>query len=188
MYLEQDAFASGQILSKIWLAETLEAVVKHQEITQPLKILLIGGWYGLTNLILRIRKNIKIENVVSIDIDKNANFVAEKINETWIWQNNSFKTVNSDANNYSYSADEFDLIINTSVEHIDSKEWFNNIHQGSLICLQSNDMDHEDHCGNHKSLSEFKQDFPLEEIFYEGVKSFQYTDKCFKRYMLIGKK
>jgi hypothetical protein len=46
MLLDKDAFSSGQIGSKIWLAEELETVVKHYQtqglFMQPLRILLLG--------------------------------------------------------------------------------------------------------------------------------------------------
>lgn len=186
MFLDDDAFASGQILSKIWLAETLEQVVKYQNITDPLKILILGGWYGQLHLIFRLRKNLKIDRTTNIDIDPAVKEISEKINETWIWQNKKFETVIADANDFEYSKDDYNLIINTSVEHLKGRSWFENIPLGSLVVLQSNDMPHDDHVGNHKSLNEFSEEFEMSEKYYDGVKSFQYPNKFFKRFMIIG--
>lgn len=188
MHLDQDAFASGQILSKLWLAETLEDVIKYQDITDPLRILILGGWYGQLHLILRIRKNLKINYTTSLDLDPDVQKTAELLNETWVWQSRKFTAVTDDANKFSYAATDFNLVINTSVEHMQSRQWFDNIPSGTLVVLQSNDMAHDDHHNNHKSLQEFVDEYKMSEYYYDGVKAFSYPDQMFKRYMIIGKK
>ena len=44
MQLNPDAFSSGQILSKIWLAEELENVIAAEAIPEPLTVAALGGW------------------------------------------------------------------------------------------------------------------------------------------------
>jgi hypothetical protein len=188
MQIDRDVFASGQILSKLWLAETLEAVIAHQEIADPLKILILGGWYGQLHLIFRIRKKLKIDHTTSIDIDPEVKAVADAINETWVWQSGKFSAITGDANNFSYSNNDFNLVINTSVEHIESNDWFENIPSGTLVVLQSNNMRHDDHHNNHQSLQEFLEEYKMSEYYYDGVKAFSYPDQMFKRYMIIGRK
>lgn len=183
MLVDQDAFSSSQILSKIWLVETLEDILRYKEIKNPLKILVLGGWYCLTNLIIRLRKNIKIDKVINVDIDADACDVAKKLNETWVWQN-QFESLVYNVNIYQHSG--FDVIINTSVEHLETNEWFENIPKDTIVVLQSNDMKHDDHYNNHKSLNDFIENYPLTDILYDGVKMFQYKDHSFQRYMIIG--
>ena len=60
MLLDKDAFSSGQVLSKLWLAEEVEKVVINNSLPQPLSILCFGGWYGVINFILRSSSNINI--------------------------------------------------------------------------------------------------------------------------------
>lgn len=184
--MDFDAFSSGQILSKLWLAEELENVIKYNDLNQPRKILCLGGWYGLTNFILRIRNNIEIEKFRSIDIDQTACDIADKINNSWEWQQWQFKSFCDDANMYSYTKNDFDTVINTSVEHIESTDWFDRIPQRTLIALQSNNMPHKDHAANHRSLKEFVDSFPLNETLFQGEKLFQYADWSFRRFMTIG--
>lgn len=188
MYLNRDAFTSGQILSKLWLAETLEDVIVSQNITDPLRILILGGWYGQLHLILRIRKKLKIDYTTSLDIDQEVEKTAELLNETWVWQSRKFSAVTADANDFLYSKENYNLIINTSVEHIKTRLWFENIPQGTLVVLQSNDMVHDDHYNNHQSLQEFVNEYKMSEYYYDGVKAFSYPDQMFKRYMIIGRK
>lgn len=189
MQIDKDAFSSGQVLSKLWLAEKLENYLEiNQKINQEFNILALGGWYGILHFILRCRSKIKISSYRNLDIDPSVADISEGINEAWLWQNWKFKTVTVDANDYEYSIDQHNLIINTSVEHIDSKKWFNNIPESALVILQSNDMEHSDHSSNHTSLENFVSDFSLSEIFYTGQKLFQYDQNSFRRFMLIGRK
>ena len=182
--MDLEAFSSGQVVSKLWLAQELEPIARTY--ANPAKIVLIGGWYGMLNLILKTRSNMFIESVRSIDIDADACAIADKINDTWVWQNWKFKSICANANDYDYT--DFNLIINTSVEHIDTHQWFDRIPNGCLVALQSNDMAHEDHCRNHGSLDDFIKDFSLSEILYSGSRHFEYPEWGFNRFMIIGKK
>jgi len=188
MYLDKDAFASGQILSKLWLAETLEKVIENNDLNKDLNILNLGGWYGILHFIFKCRNKLKIVKYLNLDLDQQACEVSEQLNETWVWQNWKFKSLTYDANMFEYTIDDFNVIINTSVEHIDSKQWFDNIPKNSLVILQSNNMPHDDHVQNHSTLEEFLDSFPLNELLYHGQKLFQYDDQSFRRFMLIGVK
>lgn len=188
MHLDKDAFASGQVGSKIWLAENLENCVSklnlQGEFIHSLKIVMLGGWYGVTNFILQSRKNLNIEYVRSVDIDAEACANADLLNENWVWKNWQFKSMCQDAN-YTELFD-YDIIINSSIEHIPTLQWWENIPEGKLVVLQSNNMIHDDHVFNHSSQEEFSQDFDLTTTLYLGEKLFQYTDWQFKRFMKIG--
>ena len=186
MNIDTDAFSTSQVLSKIWLAEKLEQVIEYQDVLEPLNILILGGWYGVLNFILRSRARLKIQSVRSLDIDNIACETADLINKAWVWQNWQFKSICGDANNFQYTKKEFNLVINTSVEHIESKEWFDNIPSKTLVVLQSNNMNHNDHCYNHDSLESFMKDFKLSDVYYSGEKLFEYPSWNFTRYMIIG--
>jgi hypothetical protein len=47
-----DAFSSGQILCKLWLAEELEKVIAAEAVPEPLTVAALGGWYGMMNLMV----------------------------------------------------------------------------------------------------------------------------------------
>jgi hypothetical protein len=188
MEIDKDAFSTSQVLSKIWLAEKLEEVVKYNDITNPLRILCLGGWYGLTNFILRSRNNLLIESFRSVDIDEAACTNADLINKAWEWQSWQFKSIVADANTFHYTLDEFDVVINTSSEHMGSTQWFDNIPDGMLTIIQSNNMPHDDHCHNHTSVEDLSKEFPLKTMLFEGTRHFSYPDWSFDRYMIIGEK
>lgn len=188
MNLDKDAFSSGQVESKIWLAEELEECILELNFqgmfSQPLKIATIGGWYGILNFIIQSRKILSIDYVRSIDIDQEACNNADLVNELWVWKNWKFKALCRDANDFEYF--DFDIIINSSIEHIPTKQWWNNIPEGKVVVLQSNDMAHDDHVHNHSSLEEFSKEFPLSNTLFEGSKFFDYKDWSFTRFMKIG--
>jgi len=185
MIVDKDAFSSGQIASKIWLAKELEKIIEREG-NPALDILCLGGWYGITNFILQTRGNLTINKFRSIDIDPAVETVADTINNLWEWESWRFKAVTGDANQFQYCIDDFNLVINTSVEHIDSTAWFENIPKGSFIVLQSNDMKHEDHSHNHESLDDMVDDFPIDQLLYKGELEFNYPEWGFKRFMIIG--
>jgi hypothetical protein len=186
LYLDKDCFSSSQIHSKIWLAETLETVLNENPISHPLSILVLGGWYGLLNFIIRSKNKIPVSRLRSLDIDPIACEYADIVNEAWLWKEWEFKSICADANQYEYTFDDYNVIINSSVEHIETDQWFLNIPNNAIVVLQSNNMPHDDHSRNHNTLDEFIKDFPMSKILYQGEKLFEYPDWKFSRFMIIG--
>lgn len=178
--IDKDAFSSGQISSKIWLCEQLE----HSNIKCK-HIAIYGGWYGITAFLILSRNNLPVEKITSYDIDPQCQDVADMINENWVWKNWKFKAYTYDCNKLSSEAD---LIINTSTEHFESLDWYNNIPQGTFIALQGNNMPHDDHKVICSTLNEFCEQFSVSQILYKGQLDFEYQTWRFSRYMLIGVK
>jgi hypothetical protein len=182
--LTVDAFSAGQIESKIWAAEELERVAAH---TFNLRISILGGWYGLLHFILKSRGKQTIDWCRSYDLDPMACSVANVINNTWEMQDWKFRAIPKDANTLVYN-DGTNCVINTSTEHFDSQEWFNNIIKGTLCVLQGNNLIIEDHVNRPESLEHFKSMFPLQTILFEGEKYFDFEKDSYTRYMIIGHK
>lgn len=187
--MQFDAFSSGQIESKVWLVKTLERIIEEQGKASPggWHIWILAGWYGVTNFIIRTRGRIPISKVRSFDSDPECEPIADKINSLWVWQQWAYKALTQDINTLDYS-DPPDLVINSSVEHIHGRDWWDRIPKGTMVCLQSTDMRHEDHSYTFKNLEEFCGAFPFSEPHYQGQKLFQYDEWGFTRYMIIGRK
>lgn len=183
LYELKDAFSSGQISSKIWLCEELEKNFKQID-----KIWIYGGWYGLTALLLKTRDKIAIQEIKSYDKDPSCEPIADLFNENWVWQKWQFKAFTADVNSLKPKYDEVDLIINTSVEHFEDNTWWVNIPEGTVVALQANNMNHENHSSIYNSADQFISRFPMAETFYAGEKEFVYPNWKFTRYMLIGMK
>jgi len=177
--VNKDAFSSGQIGSKLWLVEQLEKSFESID-----SISIYGGWYAVTAFLLLTRNNIKINKIKSIDVNPECESVADMINEFYVWQNWKFKAFTADCNKMLY--EPADLIINTSTEHFDSTAWFDNIPEGTCVALQGNNMIHDDHYSQFKSLTHFKKTYKLQNYLFLGEKKFKYPNWSFTRYMSIG--
>jgi len=181
MDINKDAFSSGQITSKLWLCRELE---KLNHVSKETWI--YGGWYATTAFLLLSRENYQVNNIRSFDADSGCESIADMINENFLCQNAKFKAYTKDCNTISevYA----DCIINTSTEHFDSNDWFDNIPAGTLVVLQGNNMNHDDHASICTGLEHFNFMYPLSETLFKGELEFTYPDWGFTRYMLIGKK
>lgn len=188
MSINTDAFSSGQIGSKIWLCEKLEQTFGSSKEN----IWILGGWHGVTALLLLTRAIIDIETIRSFDIDSTCEPIADMLLNNWVWQNWKFKAFTKDCNLLDYNSKEFgpspSLVINTSCEHFENMQWYENIPVGTKVILQSNDMNHEDHTSNIKNIDDMKHMYKLSKIKYQGTKYFRYPSWSFTRFMLIGYK
>lgn len=171
----RDAISDGQLLSKNWLVNELSKVIEKTD-RRPLKVAVLGGWIGMLPLMM-FTWELPV-SVQSIDLDERANRVAEKIN--WGFD---FSTLTADMYDVDYS--QFDIIINTSSEHIpDIPKWRDTIPAGKMIIVQNNDFEEgAGHVSTVKNSSVLRKMMRLSEVHYEGTKTFpQYS-----RFMLIGK-
>src|SRR5579859_6531762 len=79
--VDPTAFSHGQIVSKLWLCDELNELWWPD---RPLIIWVYGGWYCVTNLLLRTRNfGMEVGNVCAFDIDPAATENARMINNTW---------------------------------------------------------------------------------------------------------
>lgn len=177
----KDAFASGQVGSKIWLCRELEKLGWKSNLTR-----IYGGWYGVLSFLLLSRDNFKVDRIESYDIDPACEEIADSINKLWLIEDWKFKAFTADCNNPIPGYP--DLIINTSTEHFESMEWFNLIPKGTRVILQGNNMPHEDHVIHSETLDSFVETYPLSEVVFKGSKDFIYPTWSFTRYMVIGVK
>ena len=183
--IDADAFSAGQIESKIWAAEQLELVVTELN-TGPLRMYVLGGWYSLLHFILSVRKNINIEYCRSIDLDPIVSYNANKINNAWEIEDWKFRAYPFDANNVNYAQEKINCVVNTSTEHFDNNNWFENIDKGTLVLLQGNDLEIDDHVSRPKSLEHFISLYPINDVKFTGTMNFQFKNMSYNRRMIIG--
>lgn len=179
MIIDNDAFSSGQIGSKIWLCEELERLEWNSRMTY-----IYGGWVGVLGFLLLSRGKFNVTSIRSLDVDPSCEPVADALNENWVWQEWKFKAFTQDCNTFDpvYG----DLVINTSTEHFTTKQWFDNIPPGTRVIFQGNNMPHHDHHIHSATLEDFIKEYPLTESVFKGEKEFVYPTWSFKRYMVIG--
>lgn len=172
-----NAFNHKQVASKMWAREQLHDVLgpayRH--------ILLVGGWYGILPAMLFDDSRFELGRITSCDIDPHVEQVAKALNRPFCAR---FEAMTADMYALDYVAQDADLVINTSCEHIaDLRGWLALVPRGTWVLLQSNDYFSEPtHISCVPDLDAFKAQAGLaEEIFAGALKTKNYT-----RFMLIG--
>ena len=126
-----DSFYSGQIKSKEWLINNLDERVDH-----GVDIDIFGGWSGVLASML-FQSDMYIDKIRSIDIDPTVRDTAIMMNKKEEIEGR-FTALTADMCEISSN---FDIIINTSCEHISQPQydqWLSKITPNTLIVLQSN--------------------------------------------------
>jgi len=190
-------FSEGQVASKKWLIDELNALDGF--LPENPKILVLGGWHGLLPRFLFDLLQVRPAKIRSLDIDKSCEKIADTYNKEEVIDGWRFKAITSDMFQLDYvnlelspigdcgqsfpERDQFDLIINTSCEHLENfSEWFDKIPSGQKLVLQSNDFfDEPEHVNCDKSLEDFARKAPLHLSYQGELKLEKYT-----RFMLIG--
>lgn len=198
--LNEDAFSLGQLESKHWAVEIMEDLRMVHKIDYG-TVFILCGWYGILAAMM-FYAHLPILKIRSFDIDPDCFKVADAINKTNYDQDWKFKGVTADIFDINFERhswqmwsisnkrmsykleDSPDTIINTSCEHTNSS-WFNNIPNGKLVVLQSNNfLEGNEHINCMTNLDEFKESFPLTTTYYDGKLGLPEYD----RFMLIGVK
>ena len=177
----------AQLASKEWLVDTLANYLNPKYLTFELRdVLIMGGWYGLTGMILRqqIDNEVKIWNVDSDPECVHFQHALQYNNPDY--ENNI--PVTDDAIEYYFDrADAFQLIINTSCEHMEREDIrmiLNSKPIDTLACFQSNNYHKEaEHINTHDSLDSFIDSLKLASVYYKGEMK---PSEDYTRYMVIG--
>lgn len=175
-YRTLESFWKGQIKSKIWLIEHLSTFI-NSEVT----IEIHGGWNGVLSSLL-FQSGLPVKKIINIDIDYMCNSIACKMNQIE-FQNGKFQHYSCDMLDFESSAD---VVINTSCEHLlqkDYDKWLSGISNNSLLVLQSNNYNIEEHVRLAETMEEFKNQSNI--LCY---RSMELNLPLYTRYMLIGTK
>jgi hypothetical protein len=170
-------FSKTQILSKIWIGDTLSKFKNKSE-----NVLLLGGWTTHHTLFF---KNIKINNLYSVDVDPNVNEDAKLFNPNVIINNADANYIIDSQGDIVINGalQNFDLIINTSAEHM-SLDWYEKLKPGTTVLIQSNNMDDADHINKSAHLGEFLRKYPVSKTYFRG----EYNFDSYSRFMVYGVK
>ena len=169
-----DSFWQGQIKSKEWLIENL-----RKNVNKVVSVDIHGGWNGVLASML-FQSNIYITNIRSVDIDPSCEPIATMMNKKEEMAGR-FRAVTADMCSIRSDAD---VVINTSCEHITQEQydlWISGMPHDSLIVLQSNNYQIEEHVRTANSLEHFLEQSQLEVKWAGELELPLYT-----RYMIIG--
>jgi hypothetical protein len=190
-----DSMNSSQLEGKLWLGDEM----KKLEI-KPKKVALLGGWYAhyLTSILI---DHLDAKFVINFEIDEDAHFISFKFNRRYkdagkyrsMRKNVMFKAILSPQQPIPWSSDlgddPYDVIVNTSCEHMFPMWKFREINYNlldPLYVLQStNQKEHcEDHINTVESEEELIDQARLLDVWYAGRKK---LPNGFTRFMVIGK-
>lgn len=181
-----DAFSHGQIQSKQWLCESLEPYIPKKS-----RVAILGCWYNVLGLMMLTRSASRYQSILGIDIDPDAISIADHICIGWrLKDQNKIQNIVADVNEYELP--KHNVVINCSPEHMESRNWFNKIQPGALVCLQTSNLDYTDDVWKivdpSYTLDDFKRKYPLSNIIVEDTLDIDYETWGYKRFMLIGTK
>jgi hypothetical protein len=191
MLVESDAWADGQIRSKLWLCHHLDGSLPlGTGDSGPFRVWLLGGWYAMTAFLLFTTHDRQYD-VTSFDLDPECSPVARKVNNVWEIEGR-FRTETVDVNAPGFITDAVarhgapHIIINTSCEHMPN-DWTREVPKKTLLAIQGTNMDHEQHTHGIRTLYDLVQyGGPWAEIRFANNRAFHYPDKTFERFMVIG--
>lgn len=191
---DSDCFSRGQLESKLWLVNELQKLDVELG-----TVFLCAGWYG-TLATMMFESNIKLDKIVSFDIDPTVRKIAEIFNKPWVSKGWQFKAVTQNIHEIRFEEHVYDVVksdgttetlwdtpntvINTSTEHIeDFDKWYSKIPNGTLVVMQNNDyFEIEEHVNCSSSLEEFAQKTPMSTELFSGSLNL----KKYNRWMRIG--
>lgn len=165
----RDAFRVNQMQSKAWMLDQLKDTDRNA------KILVVGSWFGFTSYCLF---KMGFTRIIEVDPDSRFRQMSGCINR----ENHNLGIYCADVNDIDVST--YDIIINTSCEHISNNSWFDQISPGTLVILQSTNFAYTDHINIVSDIGDMKSKYPLN-YTYEG--ELKFNDK-FTRFMLCGTK
>lgn len=170
----RDFVSKGQLASKLW-ASTL-----FNDHIADASVVICGGWYGLLSAILLHKNHEKRNKIRSIDIDSTCAPIANSFNAEHYFKGD-FYADTQDMYHEDYT--NYDVIVNTSCEHITNlEEWINIIPSNKTLMLQSNNyFSCEQHVNCVSSIDEFKEQCSETEVLDSMVLEMpNYT-----RYMIL---
>ena len=181
----KDASTISQVQSKTWIITELSKLN-----LQTNNVALLGGWFAhiITPLLL---EKIKAGRVTNYEIDRDAKKISYKFNNRYIKQDRYFAVEKNIMLNKIYDSNrlerKFDLIINTSCEHMFPMKRFLNLNSemDCVYALQSTNLDiYDDHINCVKNEDELIEQSGLNLIYFKGKKV---LENGMTRYMVIGK-
>jgi hypothetical protein len=175
----EGSFSRDLILSKLWLIKEISNIKKQFD-----NIYVLGSWYGNLSIML-ISKHLEFDKIINVEIDpkvlKDGRKFAKKIG-----MHDRIIDMLKDANDLDYRQVTKDsLIINTSTTNMENDGWFDAIPKNTLVALQGRNND-PSAVNQYLDINQFKRDYPLREIMFEGSMSLKDPETEYDRYMIIG--
>ena len=182
----RDASTYSQLQSKLWLVSEIVNLGINID-----RVLLIAGWYAnFINPLLVDELGVKY--ILNLEIDPDVIKFSYKFNKRYKMHNISeqkcfYECKLHDVMYKPVSTANFDLVINTSCEHMYPMSRFRKLNgnKNYLYVLQSTDDEQwDDHINCVSGPNELAEQAELVDIMYSGTKE---LNNGMKRFMVIGR-
>jgi len=196
-----DFLSKGQVNSKLWLITELKKIIDNKSL-EIKNIAIYGCWYSFLAPLLLNEFN--LESVRGFDIDPQCTSRSDLFMQDYVQSEWKYKCVTQDVNeliplgasgklkyyivnDFNQKISEtkkFDLIINTSAEHM-KDSWLKNLRKDQLVLIQTNNMIDisKGHINCFESFDKAKDYYrSLGEIYWAG--NAPLTDE-YERYMFF---
>ena len=173
-------FSPSQKESKEWLIKCLNDYVTDKKIYD---IAILGSWYGYLSYLLEKQFKNLITEIKCYDVDDLAKNVGKILIES-----KTTKFVTKDISSINFQEYRYNLIINTSCEHMTDDtlhHWLFTTRKNTICVLQSTDKPARDHTNNVNNVDELVYKF---QEHLTGIRSYTYNFNNWSRYMIIGNK
>ena len=176
----QGSFTDDLNKSKVWICRVLDRL----ELTQFDSVYVLGSWYGSMSLWL-LHFDIEFDHLYAVDWDREkTEYVKHVIKRAHL--SDRISAIRADANKVNYQGNRI-LVINTSTNDIEGREWLNNIPRGSIVVLQG--RDHQELSNGIETIDSFDRAYPLSETLYLGsIVVEDHEGYNYLRFMKIGVK
>ena len=176
----RDSLSDGQTSSKLWVIDQLSKI----ENIDTKSVCVLGGWVGI--LCRFIFDYLGTRHVTNIEIDGSLRKINGCIMKPFL---DSFTFEHADMYSVDYYSKDFDVLINTSAEHIASiQDWIEKIPENKIVVIQSNNFfSHPQHinCVNNE------EELILKVLSARNVKTISYSGTLelpiYNRFMVIAK-
>lgn len=165
-------------LSKLWLCREL----KRLELDQFDTVYILGSWFGSMTMFL-LSSHIEFDHCYCIDwnSEKTA-YTAHVLKRMKL--NDKIHAIRQDANTVEYQGDRI-LVINTSTNDIQGRDWLRNIPSGSVVALQG--RDHQLFTNGIETLKAFDREYQLaNQLFLDYITLTGVDEDVYTRFMKIG--
>ena len=176
----KDASTPSQLASKLWLVE----VLLNMDLLVKPRIALVGGWFAnyITPLLI---DNLEASIVFNYEIDKEAKEISYKFNKRYK-DSGKYQCSVKDVMMKTLEA-EYDIIINTSCEHMYPMtkfyEWNPDIGDPLYVLQSTNDDQYDDHINCVGSPEELAEQAKIADVWYSGSRE---LPDGMTRFMVIG--
>jgi len=182
----RDASTSSQLQSKLWLvSEIVNLNIKVD------RVVLLAGWYA--NFIIPLLVDeLGVKYILNLEIDKDVKTLTYKFNKRYKIDKNRdaiclYRCKIHDVMFEPLKYGDFDLVINTSCEHMFPMSRFRKLNKGKnyTYVLQSTDDDQwDDHINCVSCPEELADQAGIVDVMYSGTKV---LPNGMNRFMVIGK-